>query len=94
MRKKLRTVLVATAFFFTVDAGNLSPEGLSPGELSVLFSCEVKEGDPEKALQWWQLIEENQLEVSPAMRRDKSILDIKLGGDPPPPFHGRLPDRW
>jgi len=81
-------------FRFAVDAGNLGPEGLSPGELSVLFSCEVKEGDPEKALQWWQLIEENQLEVTPAMRRDKSILDIKLGGEPPPPFHGRLPDRW
>jgi spermidine synthase len=81
-------------FRFAVDVGNLGPEGLSPGELSVLFSCEVKEGDPEKALQWWQLIEENQMEVAPAMRRDKLILDIKLGGAPPPPFHGRLPDRW
>jgi hypothetical protein len=76
------------------NKGQLVPERMTAGDMSVVFSCKVKEGDPEKALQWWQLIEENQLEVTPAMRRDKSILDIKLGGDPPPPFYGRLPDRW
>jgi spermidine synthase len=52
------------------------------------FHCEIKRGDALKANQWWQLIEQRDYPVSDGMRRDKIMLDIKLGGKPQPPTYG------
>lgn len=85
----------ALPFFRIAEAkGQLVPEKLSAGELAVIFSCEVKAGEPEKARRWWQIIEARQPEVTAAMQRDKDILEIKGGGLPPPPIYGRLPSLW
>ncbi len=70
----------ADPFFRIVEEkGGLSPGGLSPDDIGIVFSCEVKVGDPEKARYWWGIIEQNQLEVTAAMQYGKNLLDIKLG---------------
>lgn len=90
-----RSCKVAMPFFRAAKAkGELEPETLSPGELEILFTCEVKVGDSDEALRWWQAIEERGLQVSAAMQREKDILEIKRGNPPPEPFHGRLPSLW
>ena len=90
-----KAYLAALPFFHLAEAkGQFVPGKMTAGEIAVVFSCEVKAGEPEKALQWWQAIVVNQLEMTPDMQRNKALLDIKLGGEPPPALYGRLPDRW
>lgn len=55
---------------------------------------QLREGDVEKAREWWQVIEYENIPLIDAMLADKATLDIKLGGDQPPPVYGRLPSRW
>jgi spermidine synthase len=85
----------ALHFYRIAEAkGQLEPAMLQPAEIAAVFSCEVKVGEVEKASRWWLEIEARQVEVTAAMQRDKTTLDIKLGGDPPPPVYGRLPSLW
>jgi spermidine synthase len=85
----------ALHFFRIAEAkGQLDPAMLQPAEIAAVFSCEVKEGEAIKARNWWREIEQRQMEVTAAMQREKTTLDIKLGGDPPPPVYGRLPSLW
>jgi spermidine synthase/MFS family permease len=84
----------ALHFYRIADAkGQLDPAMLQPDEIAAVFSCETKEGEAAKALRWWREIEQRQMGVTAAMQRDKITLDIKLGGDPPPPVYA-LPSLW
>ncbi|MFO7605444.1 MAG: hypothetical protein R6W72_03945 [Desulfurivibrionaceae bacterium] len=80
--------------FFRIaeEKGGMSPEGMEPIDIVTLFRCEAKEGDARKALTWWKYMAENNIAVTEYLLADKTALDIKLGGDPPPPVYGRLPD--
>ncbi|MFN2366403.1 MAG: hypothetical protein ABR523_08075, partial [Desulfurivibrionaceae bacterium] len=75
------------------EKGFLIPEVIAPDNLGFVFSCEAKVGNPQKALYWWSLIERNRIYQTNSLKMDKAILDIKLGGQPPPPVYRRLPGR-
>ncbi len=75
------------------DTGILIQRSISEGHLGVIFSCEIKEGSPHKALRWWDLIEENNFPVTKSLRMDKTLLDIMLGAEPPSSVYGKLPSR-
>lgn len=70
--------------------GALSVKRLQVIEIPVVFACEVTAGDPQKARYWWSEIEQRGITVTDEMRQAKISLDIKLGGPPPPPVHGRI----
>lgn len=73
--------------------GALRPEVMQPTEVFTAFYCEAKGGDGQKALRWWNVIERSDIPIVEAMKRDKAILDMKMGGAPPPVIYGRLPAR-
>jgi hypothetical protein len=75
------------------EKGGMTPETMEPMEVIGVFYCEARAGDPRKALDWWQLIEQRKIPQSEFLQAAKTNLDIKLGGPPPPPVYGRLPGR-
>lgn len=83
----------ALPFFRIAEAqGALEPAKLQLNEMVTNFYCEMKRGEAGKALAWWKLIEEQKVPGIEAIAAHKATLDIKLGGQPPPPVYGRLPD--
>jgi predicted membrane-bound spermidine synthase len=81
-------------FRLAEQAGAMTTESLRPADIVTTFYCELREGDVEKARNWWQIIEMENIPLIDAMIADKATLDIKLGGDQPPPVYGKLPSRW
>jgi hypothetical protein len=73
--------------------GAMMTENMSQGDIITNFYCELRAGDVEKARSWWQIIELENIPIIDAMIADKATMDIKLGGQPPPPVYGRLPSR-
>jgi spermidine synthase len=85
---------VALDFFHIAEEkGALEPEKLRTNEMINIFYCEMKEGEPGKAMEWWKLIEQQNKPEIAVLEEHKASLDIKLGGQPPPPVYGRLPNR-
>ncbi|MDF1579052.1 MAG: hypothetical protein P1P81_11490, partial [Desulfobulbales bacterium] len=71
------------------EKGGVALDMMEPIDVISSFYCEAKEGDPQKALAWWDLIGQNNIPVPDSLRADKALLDIKLGGQPPPLVYGR-----
>ncbi|MEN8136247.1 MAG: hypothetical protein ABFS18_12045 [Thermodesulfobacteriota bacterium] len=89
-----RACMAALPFFqIAEELGELTAEKLQPAGIRTTFYCEMRAGDPDKARSWWEVIEQYNIPVLDAMIDDKVTLDIKLGGQPPPPVYGRLPNR-
>jgi predicted membrane-bound spermidine synthase len=86
----------AALYFFrqAEAAGVMTAANMNEFDVSTAFTCEVKEGDLQRALTFWKVIAENGFVVLDETRLAKNILNIKLGGEPPPPYYGRLPERF
>lgn len=84
---------MAIPFFAAAKAtGSLTPESLTPQEMSVIFNCDVQAGDTEQATYWWETIRSRQISITPALQANKANLDILLGESAPSPENGRLPN--
>lgn len=80
----------ALPFFRRAEVlGAMSADNMRIKDVYTAFHCEVKTGDPQKALNWWKVIEANDSDLFDQLLHDKTTLDIKLGGEPPPVYYGR-----
>lgn len=90
-----RACSAALPFFkIAENKGALTPETMTPDEIGAVFNCEAHKGEIETANRWWKVVLEKNMPQTTTMKADKATLDIKLGGAPPPPIYGRLPNRW
>jgi len=78
------------------EKGAMSMENMDISDVTTVFHCEVKSGDPQRAGELWQFLEDGYpTSIDEAVMRDKVLLDIKLGGEPPTAQYGnKLPPRW
>ena len=78
------------------ERGALPVENMNVSDVITVFHCEVKSGDPQRARELWQVIEDRYpAGADKVVMRDKVLLDIKLGGEPPPAQYGnKLSSRW
>ena len=61
------------------EKGSLKPEVMNQDGIGIVFACEVKNGEKEKALYWLGVIEQNQLEVTTSRQKGKNLLNFKFG---------------
>lgn len=80
--------------FFRISEGKWeAAEGKEAVEITTAFSCESRVGDAAKARGLWKLIEQYEIPVTESLVADQAALEIKMGGQPPPPVYGKLPSR-
>lgn len=92
---KGRACKAALPFFLIAEEmGAMVPVNLQSTDIVTAFYCEAKVGNVERAQSWWNVIEQSNIPIVEAMKLDKAILDIRLGGQPPPVVYGKLPSRW
>ncbi|MEN8136246.1 MAG: hypothetical protein ABFS18_12040 [Thermodesulfobacteriota bacterium] len=87
-----RACKAAVPFLRFAEKNGLSAERMEAIDIFSSFFCESKMGDVQKALDWWDLMRENNLPVTEYLLVEKVALDIKLGVEPPP-VYGKLPSR-